>query len=109
MALKVEVSRKPVAGVSTEPVPDELAAHLVKLVPEVLKENKDKELTITADNEREAALYAAHAKRWGTQQTPELYIHKLPNRKNMPANVARLGVQLASEVTADNRPGRRAR
>jgi hypothetical protein len=109
MPFKIEVSRKPVAGVSTEPVPEDLAAHLAKLVPEVLKENKDKELTITADNEREAALYAAHSKRWGTQQTPELYIHKLPNRKNMPSNIARLGVQLMADVQPENRPGRRSR
>jgi hypothetical protein len=109
MAFKVEVTRKPVAGVTFEPVDEELAKYLTELVPVVLKENKDKELTITAENERDAAKYAAHAKRWGTQQTPPLYIHKLPNGKRYGPEVARLAVELESEVGPDNKPGRKAK
>lgn len=107
LQFEIAVSRKPVAGVTLAPVPENLAKHLAKLVPDVLKD-ADHELTITAANARDAALLAGHAKRWGTQQTPELYIHKLPNGKRYPENVARLAVQLASEVSSDNRPGRRA-
>ena len=107
LQFEIAVSRKPVAGVSIEPVPENLAKHLAKLVPEVRKD-KDHELTITAASERDAAVLAGHAKRWGKQQTPELYIHKLPNGNRYPKNVARLAVDLASEVPPENRPGRTA-
>jgi hypothetical protein len=105
---EIAVTPKPVAGVSVLPVPENLAKHLGELVPKVLKSD-DHELTITAANDADAAKLAAHAKRWGAQQTPELYIHKVPNGKRYPANVARLAVKLASDVTPDNRPGRRTR
>jgi hypothetical protein len=50
---------------------------------------------------------ASYAAAWGKGQEPKLYIHKIPNRKDMADNVARLAVELDSEVGKDNRPGRR--
>jgi hypothetical protein len=100
------VTRKPVAGVSLLPVPEKLAKGLAIEVPKVLK-SEDHELTITAKDKAEAHKLAAHAKRWGAQQTPELYINKIPNRRDMDDNVARLNVRLMSDVPAENRPGRR--
>lgn len=103
---KLAVTPKPVGGVSVKPVPDDLAKGLAVEVPKVLK-SKDHELTITAENEREAHELAAHAKRWGLQQKPELYINKVPNGNMYGKNVARLNVRLMSDVPPENRPGRK--
>ena len=97
---------KPVAGVSTKPVPDDLAKALGPLVADVLK-SKDHELILTAETEREAHELAAHAKRWGSLQKPEIYINKVPNGKIYPKEVARLNVRLMSDVPPENRPGRK--
>lgn len=53
---------------------------------------------------KQLTLYAAA---WGKGQDPKLYIHKVPNRKDMPAHHARLSVQKWDDVPKDNRPGRR--
>jgi hypothetical protein len=53
---------------------------------------------------KQLTLYAAA---WGKGQTPKLYIHKVPNRKDMPANHARLAVEEWDKVPKENRPGRR--
>jgi len=53
---------------------------------------------------KQLALYAAA---WGKGQDPKLYIHKVPNRKDMPSTHARLRVQLDEDVAKENRPGRR--
>lgn len=53
---------------------------------------------------KQLALYAAA---WGKGQTPKLYIHKVPNRKDMPATHARLSVEKDEDVKPENRPGRR--
>jgi hypothetical protein len=97
---------KPVAGVSIQPVPENLAKGLSVEVPKVLK-SEDHELTITAASKADAHKLAAHAKRWGAQQKPELYINKVPNGKMYPDNVARLNVRLMSDVPKENRPGRK--
>ena len=106
MQFELAVAPKPVAGVSILPVPEKLAEGLAKLVPQVLKD-KDHELTLTAASKADAAKLAAHAKRWGAQQTPELYINKVPNGNRYPEHVARLNVRLMSDVPAENRPGRK--
>lgn len=53
---------------------------------------------------KQLTLYAAA---WGKGQTPKLYIHKVPNRKDMPSNHARLAVEDWDKVPKENRPGRR--
>lgn len=53
---------------------------------------------------KQLALYAGA---WGKGQEPKLYIHKIPNRKDMSANVARLAVEKWDDVPKENRPGRR--
>lgn len=98
--------RKPVAGVTQGTVPEGLAKLLAAHVPAALAD-KDHELQLTAKDETAAKKLALYARAWGAQQEPKLYIHKIPNRRDMPANVARLEVQLDSEVTAENRPGRK--
>lgn len=103
----INVAPKPVAGVTTIPVPEKLAAGLAGVVPQILKD-KDHEITLTGDNARDAAMLAAHAKRWGLEQKPQLYITKLPNGKRYPDTVARLSVKLMSEVPPENRPGRKS-
>jgi hypothetical protein len=102
----IAVAAKPVPGVSILPVPEKLAAHLKELTPKVLKD-EDHELTITAASKADAAKLAAHAKRWGSQQKPEIYINKVPNGNRYPENVARLNVRLMSDVPVENRPGRK--
>jgi hypothetical protein len=96
----------PKKSVTSGPVPADLAKQLAVIVPQVMETN-DHELRLTADSARDAALLAAYARKWGTEQMPELYIRKLPNTKEMPKEVARISVQLASEVTEDQRPGRK--
>lgn len=100
----VEVTRKPVAGVSEVQIPEALVKLLSTHVPTVLKESADKELTLTAKDEATAKKLALYARAWGARQTPKLYIKKIPNRRDMPANVARLSVELDSEV--ESKPGR---
>ena len=48
-----------------------------------------------------------YATAWGKGQEPKLYIHKVMNRKDMPAYHARLSVQSWDKVPPENRPGRR--
>jgi hypothetical protein len=68
-----------------------------------------KEATAAAEEKavstaKQLSLYTAA---WGKGQTPKLYISKIPNRKTMPGNHARLRVKLWDDVPAENRPGRR--
>lgn len=102
----IEIKPKPVAGVSTKPVPEALAKHLTDMVPKVVKSD-DHELTITAKTARDASELAAHAKRWGLSQEPKIYINKVPNGKIYPENVARLNVRYEADVPKENRPGRK--
>lgn len=106
LQFSIAIAPKPVAGVSTKPVPEKLAKHLVDMVPKVVKSD-DHELTITAANARDAAELAAHAKRWGMQQEPKVYINKVPNGKMYADNVARLNVRYEADVPKENRPGRK--
>jgi hypothetical protein len=99
--------RKPVAGVTSVEIPEGLAKLLAEHVPTALKD-ADFELTLTAKDEATAKKLALYARAWGARQEPKLYIHKVPNRRDMPANVARLAVEKDEEVPAENRPGRRA-
>jgi hypothetical protein len=57
-----------------------------------------------ADKVKQLCLYATA---WGKGQEPKLYIHKVMNRKDMPAYHARLRVQSWDKVPPENRPGRR--
>ena len=52
-------------------------------------------------------ILTSYAAAWGKGQTPKLYIHKVPNRKDMPAWHARLAVEEWDKVPKENRPGRR--
>lgn len=101
------VSAKPIAGVTEVEIPAKLAELLKKETVKVLESKEDLELCLTAASEADAKQLALYARAWGARQAPKLYIHKVPNRKGMGANVARLAVELDAEVPAENRPGRR--
>jgi hypothetical protein len=101
----MEVTRKPVAGVTQAEIPAALAKLLEQHVPTVLK-SADHELALTAKDEATAKKLALYARAWGARQEPKLYIHKIPNRRDMKDNVARLSVELDKDVTS--RPGRPA-
>jgi uncharacterized protein YbjT (DUF2867 family) len=102
----IETTRKPVAGVTAGVIPAGLAALLAEHAPKALTD-PDFELTLTAKDEATAKKLAAYSRAWGAQQEPKLYIHKVPNRRDMTNNVARLAVELDAEVKPENRPGRR--
>lgn len=102
----VVATQKPVAGVTDVAIPEKLAKLLAEHAPRALKE-PDFELTLTAKDEATAKRLALYARAWGARQTPKLYIHKVPNRRDMADNIARLAVELDSEVPTENRPGRR--
>ncbi len=97
------VTRKPVAGVTAGQIPGALAKLLTEHVPAVLK-SSDHELTLTAKDEATAKKLALYARAWGARQEPKLYIKKIPNRRNMADNVARLSVELDKDVAS--KPGR---
>lgn len=59
---------------------------------------------VAAETVKQLCLYATA---WGKGQEPKLYIHKVMNRKDMPAYHARLSVQSWDKVPPENRPGRR--
>lgn len=102
----IEVVNKPVGGVTDVAIPPRLAKLLAEKVPEVLKD-ADHELTLTAKDEASAKKLALYARAWGMRQDPKLYIKKIPNRRDMGDNIARLTVAKDADVTAENRPGRR--
>ena len=101
----VAVSSRTINGVSGE-IPSKLAQHLATEVPKILG-NPSMVLTLTARDEEAAKLLVSYAKAWGTQQTPKLYVRKLPNSRDIADNVARLAVVLDSDVKPENKPGRR--
>lgn len=101
----LEVTRKPVAGVTEVQIPKALSDLLSKHVPTVLKDG-DHELTLTAKDEAAAKKLALYARAWGARQEPKLWIKKIPNRRDMSANVARLSVEVETEET--KKPGRPA-
>lgn len=100
MALTLTVVNKPKQGTVSTPVKD-LSPELVELleaeVPKALADPKNKEIVLTADTETEASKYAGWARAWGAQQEPPLNIRKIPNRREMKDNQARLTVALQSE------------
>lgn len=102
----IEAVRKPIAGVTDVEIPAALAEMLAAQTPKALAD-KDFELAIKAKDEATAKKIALWSRAWGAKQEPKLYIHKIPNTRAMGANMARLAVELDSEVTADNRPGRK--
>ena len=99
MGLKIDVVAKPKQGVVTGKIPTELVELLETAVPEAMKDAGNKEIILTADNEAEAKTYALYARAWGYQQEPQLNIRKIPNRREMTDNVARLTVGLLSDAT----------
>jgi hypothetical protein len=104
----VTPTRKPIAGVTQGEIPPPLHRMLTEHAPKALAD-KDYELTLTAKDEATAKRLAGYARAWGARQEPKLYIHKLPNGKRYDARVARLAVDLDSEVSEENRPGRKAK
>ena len=104
----IVTAHKPVGGVTMVEIPAALAAMLAENTPKVLDSKTDvDELVLTAKDEATAKKLALYARAWGARQNPKLYIHKVPNRRDMGANVARLAVELDAEVPAENRPGRK--
>jgi hypothetical protein len=104
----IVTAHKPVGGVTMVEIPAALAAMLAENTPKVLDPKTDvDELVLTAKDEATAKKLALYARAWGARQEPKLYIHKVPNRRDMGANVARLAVELDAEVPAENRPGRK--
>jgi hypothetical protein len=121
----VAVAHKPVGGVTEGQIPDALAALLAEHVASLVTNTKaiadakdgetvkpvfdaDRELVLTARDEKAAKLLSSYATAWGRRQEPKLYIHKVPNGKRYGPEVARLAVELDEEVGPDNRPGRKA-
>lgn len=104
----LEVTRKPVGGVTLTALPEKLVEALEREVPKAL-EDPDYELTLTAKDEKAAKRLALYARAWGARQDPKLYIHKVPNRRDMAGNIARLAVEKDENVKPENRPGRRAK
>lgn len=99
--------RKPTGGVTVGTIPPMLAKLLAEHTPKALAD-KDYELVLNAKDETQAKKLALYARAWGAQQTPKLYIHKVPNRRDMQPNVARLSVELDENVAPENRPGRKS-
>jgi hypothetical protein len=102
----ITVTHKPVGGVTEGQIPEKLAALLAQHAPKALSE-PDYELTLTAKDEATAKRLALYARAWGARQEPKLYITKVPNRRDMAKNIARLSVRKDEEVPAENRAGRR--
>lgn len=102
----IATSRKPIPGITSVEIPPALAKLLAEHTPKALKE-PDFELTLTAKDEATAKKLALYARAWGARQEPKLYIHKVPNRREMASNIARLAVELDSEVKPENKPGRK--
>jgi hypothetical protein len=104
----IETVRKPVAGVTTGTIPEELAKLLEEKYKEVLGEKgNDFELVLNAKDEATAKKLALYAKAWGGSHTPKLYVKKLPNTRAHKDTQARLSVAADEDVAPENRPGRR--
>jgi hypothetical protein len=103
----VSVERRPEPGaVSVGKIPEPLAELLAEHAPKALADT-NYELSLVAKDAATAKKLALYARAWGAQQDPKLYIHKLPNRRDMKDNVARLAVEKDEDVPAENRPGRK--
>lgn len=85
-------------------LPDKLTDKATDAEKAAHKEATEKATKTAVETAKQLTLYAAA---WGKGQTPKLYIHKVPNRKDMPANHARLAVEEWDKVPKENRPGRR--
>lgn len=101
-----DIRSKPQPGVSIGEIPENLGRLLAEKALEVMG-STDHELVLTAQDEEKAKLLALYARAWGAQQTPKLYIKKLPNGKLYSDNIARLSVEKWDDVPTENRPGRR--
>lgn len=110
---EVVIVRRPVAGVEQGEIPAKLAKLLAEHVATLTREDgtfdPDRELIIRAKDEKQGDQLKGYAKAWGARQDPQLRITKLGNGKRYQSNVVRLKIELESEVTEDNRPGRRRR
>lgn len=104
---KMEVTRKPVGGVTEKEIPPVLAEALKRDVPKALADPTNFEINLTGKDEAAVKQIVLYARAWGARQTPKLRIVKIPNPQHMPDTVARLSVALDDDVPADNRPGRR--
>lgn len=107
------IIRMPVKAQKPEPVQEPAAdakAAEKEAYKTALAEYKEAMITyqaaekVAAETVKQLCLYATA---WGKGQEPKLYIHKVMNRKDMPAYHARLSVQSWDKVPPENRPGRR--
>lgn len=97
VSLSLEVVDRPKYGIQLSNIPRELADLLEQIIPDILKDPENKELTLTASTQEEVLMYCRYAREWGNQYEPKLNIRKCPNRREMNSNQARLTVQLQSE------------
>ncbi|SRR5712691_769675 len=103
---EVTVARKPESGIVQGEIPEKLAEYLTTHAGTALAD-PDFELLLKARDEKTVKQLTLYSRAWGARQVPKLRITKLPNRQGMPDTVARLNVQLDSDVPDENRPGRR--
>jgi hypothetical protein len=91
----LEIAHKPVGAspVTEGQIPEKLAAFLAEEAGKAL-DDQDYEVLVTAADAKQAKLLSSYSTAWGKRQEPKLYIHKLPNGKRYPENVARLAVEL---------------
>lgn len=94
MAIKVEATPKPVAGVQVGEIPEDLAKLLAVEVPKVLSRKESHELTLTGETKAEAETHAGYARAWGMRQSPPLAIRRQPARQKQPDHVIRMSVQV---------------
>jgi hypothetical protein len=104
----VTLERKPVAGVTPGVIPPPIAEQMAQAAPKALAD-PDFELLVTAKDDAVLKQIIGYSRAWGAQQEPKLRITKIPNRKDMPNNVARLNVIKEEDVPEDSRPGRKRR
>jgi hypothetical protein len=104
MGLSVTTVNKPLPGIATGNVPQELAEFLAIEVPNVLGNNdgKDKELFLSHDTEALAKQYAGYARAWGMREDGaqsveaigyQVEIKRIVNRRDMPDTQVRMTVR----------------
>lgn len=104
MGLTVTTVNKPIPGIATGNVPQDLADFLAVEVPKVLGNNdgKDKELFLSHDTEALAKQYAGYARAWGMRDDGaqaveaigyQVEIKRIVNRRDMPDTQVRMTVR----------------
>lgn len=103
MALTAQVVDKPQPGVTMGVIPPDLVKLLDALVPDAMKDPKNKEIILNCADEAEAKLMSGYAKAWGGRQDPQIAVRKIANRRDMTDSQARLVVCLLSDATPRGR------